>query len=174
MPGSFEPTHPELLLPWTSREKSRLFSDASNLITLLKIKLTTNQREQLLEGDYKNVHQWVMHRFMLIHYFSEMSMTQSKSLSLSWPYDSHRLTIFPESHTKNTQLSRGIGIISPHHDMYGCHVIISLVFFFFYLRCSLERARIRGAKTNEILFCPHHERFWCLSLPDSFIINVSG
>jgi len=57
MPGSFEPTHPELLLPWTSREKSRLFSDASNLITLLKIKLTTNQREQLLEGDYKNVHQ---------------------------------------------------------------------------------------------------------------------
>jgi len=62
MPGSFEPTRPELLLPWMSREKSRLFSDASscnveNLITLLKIKLTKNQREQLLEGDYKNVHQ---------------------------------------------------------------------------------------------------------------------
>ena len=73
MPCSFEPTHPELSLPWTSQEKSRWFSDASsrnveNPIALLKIKLTKNQREQLLEGDYKNVHQWVMRRVMLIHY----------------------------------------------------------------------------------------------------------
>ena len=132
MPGSFEPNHPELLLPRMSGEKSRWFSDASsrnveNLITLLKIKLTKNQREQLLEGDYKNVHQWVMRRViaawkvtgpgleprpwnctrcstielsgppgyhnvtgspipsrvMLMHYCSEMSMIQSKSLSLS-------------------------------------------------------------------------------------------
>ena len=92
-------------------------------------------------------------------------------LSLSWPYDNHGLTIFPESHTKNPAIwwyGHNLSL-----SLYvWCHVIISLVLFF-YLRYNLERACVRGAKTGKRRFLGVliMIKLWYLSLPDLCPLN---
>ena len=94
-------------------------------------------------------------------------------LSLSWPYDNHRLTIFPESHTKKPAIWWYGHYLSSSLYIW-CHVIISLVFF--YLRYNLERACVRGAKTSKRRFLGVliMKKLWYLCLPDLCIIDASG